>query len=189
MRLSTYLLLALALLTYATPVSAAALININTASATSLDSLPGIGPSKAAAIVTYRTEHGPFAAKKDIQNVSGIGPATYVKLENLITVEIATVSPPPMPTQETKPSPVVTSYTKTQPVDPVVTTKEITKTHEDAVLAPTEAPQIAAVGAALDSARVETSAPKIRAEGLFHSVWTLGLLGVVIVAGGVFILL
>lgn len=64
----------------------AALININTATADELDALPGIGPSKAAAIVQYRTDHGPFASIADIQNVSGIGPSTYADIAPLITV-------------------------------------------------------------------------------------------------------
>lgn len=65
---------------------AAELININTADAELLDTLPGIGPSKAAAIIDYRTEHGPFVRIEDIQNVSGIGPSTYADIEPLITV-------------------------------------------------------------------------------------------------------
>jgi competence protein ComEA len=64
----------------------AALININTADATLLDTLPGIGPTKAAAIIDYRTTHGPFATVADIQNVSGIGPSTYADIAPLITV-------------------------------------------------------------------------------------------------------
>ena len=69
------------------PLSAyAALININTADAALLDTLPGIGPTYAARIVDYRTAHGPFARIEDIQNVSGIGPSTYAQLSSLITV-------------------------------------------------------------------------------------------------------
>ncbi len=63
------------------------LININTASAAELETLPGVGPSKAAAIINYREENGPFRAVSEIQNVSGIGPATYAKLKGQITVE------------------------------------------------------------------------------------------------------
>ena len=51
----------------------AAVVNINTADTVLLDTLPGIGPSKAAAIVLYRDEHGLFVHLEDIQNVSGIG--------------------------------------------------------------------------------------------------------------------
>lgn len=65
---------------------AAALVNINTADAALLDTLPGIGPTYAGRIVDYRTAHGPFARIEDIQNVSGIGPSTYADIKPFITV-------------------------------------------------------------------------------------------------------
>ena len=71
---------------------AADLININTADTALLDTLPGIGPSKAQAIISYRDEHGPFAKIEDIQNVSGIGPSTYSDIKSLITVGDTSVS-------------------------------------------------------------------------------------------------
>ncbi|MDO4901246.1 helix-hairpin-helix domain-containing protein [Actinomyces sp.] len=55
-------------------------ININTASATELETLTGIGPALAQRIVDYRTDHGPFASVDELTNVSGIGAA---KLEAL----------------------------------------------------------------------------------------------------------
>lgn len=55
-------------------------ININTASASELEALPGIGPSKAAAIVEYRKQNGPFKTLDDLVNVSGIGDKS---LENI----------------------------------------------------------------------------------------------------------
>lgn len=61
-------------------------VNINTASAQQLTELPGIGPSKAAAIVAYRDEKGIFSSIEDIKNVSGIGDATYSNIESMITV-------------------------------------------------------------------------------------------------------
>ena len=67
-------------------VFAESLININTADAPLLDTLPGIGPSKATAIVDHRTQHGFFARIEDIQNVSGIGASTYADIASLITV-------------------------------------------------------------------------------------------------------
>lgn len=70
----------------------AALVNINIADAALLDTLPGIGPTYAARIVDYRTAHGPFARIEDIQNVSGIGPSTYAKIQPFITVGEASTS-------------------------------------------------------------------------------------------------
>lgn len=62
-------------------------VNINTADATALESLPGIGPSLAQRILDYRQAHGPFARIEDIQDVSGIGPATFAKIQDLITTD------------------------------------------------------------------------------------------------------
>ena len=61
-------------------------ININTATAEQLDTLPGIGPAKAAAIIAWREEHGPFSCPEDLIRVSGIGEATLAKLLDQITV-------------------------------------------------------------------------------------------------------
>ncbi|HRC53842.1 MAG TPA: helix-hairpin-helix domain-containing protein [Bacillota bacterium] len=46
-----------------------------------------MGPAKAQAIVEFRTKQGPFSKKEDIKKVSGIGDATYSKIESLITVK------------------------------------------------------------------------------------------------------
>ncbi len=62
-------------------------VNINTGSAADLETLPGIGPKTAEAIIAYRDEHGPFATIEAIIEVKGIGPATLEKLRALITVE------------------------------------------------------------------------------------------------------
>jgi competence protein ComEA len=61
-------------------------ININTATVEELGTLPGIGPTIAKNIVNYRLENGPFQFIQDIQNVSGIGPATYDEIKDLIMV-------------------------------------------------------------------------------------------------------
>ncbi len=55
-------------------------VDINTATAQTLETLPGIGPSKAEAIVRFRTEHGPFHAANDLLQVPGIGQATVARL-------------------------------------------------------------------------------------------------------------
>ncbi|WP_171051721.1 helix-hairpin-helix domain-containing protein [Alteribacter natronophilus] len=64
-----------------------ALININTASQSELENLPGIGPGKAQAIVSYRDEHGSFSISADLINVPGIGERTLEQLEPLIRVK------------------------------------------------------------------------------------------------------
>jgi competence protein ComEA len=62
------------------------LIDINTASAAELEELPGIGPTTAQKIIDYREQNGPFVTTEDIINVSGIGPGTYERIKDLITV-------------------------------------------------------------------------------------------------------
>ena len=66
--------------------SGGSLVNINTASATELEALSGIGEVLAAAIVDYRTDNGPFASVDDLESVSGIGPATLEEIRDQVTV-------------------------------------------------------------------------------------------------------
>jgi len=61
-------------------------ININSASASQLDSLPGIGPAYAGRIIDYREANGGFKTIEEIENIKGIGPKTFQKLKDLITV-------------------------------------------------------------------------------------------------------
>ena len=61
-------------------------VNINTASATELETLKGIGPSKAQAIIDYRTEHGDFRSINDLLKVSGIGEKTLANIKDDICV-------------------------------------------------------------------------------------------------------
>jgi len=70
----------------ATATPSTDLLNINTATATELEALPGIGPTLAQRIVDYRTQHGPFQSIEDIMNVSGIGPSIFDQIQILITV-------------------------------------------------------------------------------------------------------
>jgi competence protein ComEA len=62
-------------------------ININHCSFDDLISLPGIGEAKAAAIIKYRETNGGFDTIEDILNVSGIGPAIFADIKELITVK------------------------------------------------------------------------------------------------------
>lgn len=62
------------------------LLDINVASAAQLETLPGIGPVLAQAIVTHRQENGPFERLEDLLVVDGIGPATLDRLRSLVTV-------------------------------------------------------------------------------------------------------
>ena len=61
------------------------LVNINTALAAELEILPRIGPALAGRIVEYREANGPFETIEQIQNVPGIGPATFEGLKDMIT--------------------------------------------------------------------------------------------------------
>ena len=61
-------------------------VNINTATQQELETLPGIGPVKAAAIIAYRTGNGPFRRPEDIMKVSGIADKTYEGLKDSIRV-------------------------------------------------------------------------------------------------------
>jgi competence protein ComEA len=61
-------------------------ININSATAAELDSLSGIGPAKAQAIVDYRDQNGPFRTIDDLLNVPGIGPKILESIRDQITV-------------------------------------------------------------------------------------------------------
>ncbi len=91
----------------------------------------------------------------------------------------------------TQPSVLKTSSNKVQVIESVINTKKNIQTYEEAVLAPTAATEIAAVGAAfLASSSFEqelSSAADSRVSGIFSSPWTLGFLGVVVLASTAFI--
>jgi len=62
------------------------LVNINTATAEQLQSLPGVGEATAAAIIQDRGQNGPFSSCEDLMRVSGIGEKKYAKVEARICV-------------------------------------------------------------------------------------------------------
>jgi len=62
------------------------IVNINSATQTELETLPGIGPSLALKIINYRKENGKFSSIEQIKDVSGIGDAKFENLKNYITI-------------------------------------------------------------------------------------------------------
>jgi competence protein ComEA len=64
----------------------AALVDINTADETTLESLPDVGPVTATAIITWRTQHGAFTSVDQLLDVDGIGDATLAKLTAFVTI-------------------------------------------------------------------------------------------------------
>ena len=61
-------------------------IDLNRAEAWLLEALPGIGPSRAQAIIDYRQEHGGFTSITELTEVEGIGPSLYEQIRDLVTV-------------------------------------------------------------------------------------------------------
>src|SRR4051794_13938887 len=72
---------------------ALAAVNINSATREQLESLNGIGPVKAQAIIDYRKKNGHFKKLEDIKNVDGIGDATFDKIRGDIALTGTTVVP------------------------------------------------------------------------------------------------
>lgn len=70
----------------AMPLTQSGPVNLNTAGAAELESLPGIGPATAAAIITWRTDNGGFLTVDDLTQVPGIGPVKLAALGDLVTV-------------------------------------------------------------------------------------------------------
>ena len=64
-------------------------VNINTASATDFEGLPGIGAKTAARIVEYRQKNGPFKKIEELMNVRGLGEKNFLKLKPQLTVGAA----------------------------------------------------------------------------------------------------
>lgn len=65
---------------------AGAPVDLNTATQTQLDTVKGIGPAKAKAIIEYRTKNGPFKSVDDLEKVKGFGKKSVDKLRSELTV-------------------------------------------------------------------------------------------------------
>lgn len=85
MRLAkTFIVLCLSLL-IAFPAFAA--VNLNTATAEELQTIHGIGPKKAQAIIAYRKAHGPFKSIDELDNVPGFGEKTIARIRGELTLD------------------------------------------------------------------------------------------------------
>ena len=70
----------------AKPAAPAAVVNLNTATAAQIATLPGVGEKAAARIIEYREKNGGFKKIEELMNVKGIGEKSFLKLKPLITV-------------------------------------------------------------------------------------------------------
>jgi competence protein ComEA len=80
--------------------AALAAINLNTATKDELVALPGVGPSKAQAILDYRNAHGPFKSVEELKDVKGIGAKRFEKLKGELTVAGASARPAQQPAEK-----------------------------------------------------------------------------------------
>ena len=62
------------------------LIDLNSADASALDTLPGVGPVMAANILAWRQANGRFTSIQQLQEISGIGPSRFAQISSLVTV-------------------------------------------------------------------------------------------------------
>lgn len=72
---------------------ALAAVNLNTATVDELDAVRGVGPSKAQAIVDYRSKNGPFKSVDDLKNVKGFGEKSVARIRGELTVSDSAMAP------------------------------------------------------------------------------------------------
>lgn len=63
-----------------------AVLNLNTATQTELEKLPGVGPATAKQIIEYRQKNNGFKKVEELMNIKGIGEKSFLKLKSLVTV-------------------------------------------------------------------------------------------------------
>ncbi|MGQ0735076.1 MAG: ComEA family DNA-binding protein [Acidobacteriota bacterium] len=73
--------------------AAKSVVNLNTATLSQLEELPGVGRATAQRILDYRQKAGPFKKIEELMNVRGIGEKSFLKLKPLITVQTKTDKP------------------------------------------------------------------------------------------------
>lgn len=72
---------------------ALAVLDLNSATEAELDALPGVGPSRAQAIIEHRAKNGPFTSVDELRNVKGIGDKTFAELKPLLVVGAGAPAP------------------------------------------------------------------------------------------------
>ena len=126
-------IVALLLLLGLAAFNAVADVNINTATQAQLETLKGVGPAKAKAIIDYRTKNGPFKSLAELEKVQGIGPGLFKNIKSDIKLSGETVvkahdkgqhkgadkrAEPAKPAMKTEPAKPAAPAAKAEPAKP-----------------------------------------------------------------------